>query len=92
MQSVLLPVHLIGTISERALILYALMLDRVKSSAVRSAFHDADGVPFVIFTVDEVMRTFKIGQCQARATIKELEFAGLIVGKVQGRTSHEVCE
>ncbi len=84
MQSVLLPVHLIGTISERALILYALMLDRAKSSAVRPAFCDADGVPFVIFTVDEVMRTFKIGQCQARATIKELEAAGLIVGKVQG--------
>ena len=84
MQSVLLPVHLIGTVSERALILYALMLDRVKSSAMRSAFHDSDGVPFVIFTVDEVMRTFKIGQCQARATIKELEAAGLIVGKVQG--------
>ena len=84
MQSVLLPVHLIGTISERALILYALMLDRAKSSAVRPAFCDADGVPFVIFTVDEVMRTFKIGQCQSRATIKELEAAGLIVGKVQG--------
>ena len=84
MQSVLLPVHLIGTISERALILYALMLDRAKSSAVRPAFCDADGVPFVIFTVDEVMRTFKIGQCQARATIKELEAVGLIVGKVQG--------
>ena len=84
MQTVLLPVELIGQVSDRALILYALMLDRAKSSAVRSEFIDSDGVPFVIFTVDEVARRFGVGESQARATIKELESAGLIVGKCQG--------
>ena len=84
MQTVLLPVELIGKISERALILYALMADRAKSSAVRSEFIDSDGVPFVIFTVEEVARRFGVCESQARATIKELETAGLIVGKCQG--------
>ena len=83
-QTVLLPVELIGKVSDRALILYALMADRAKSSAVRPQFIDTDGVPYVIFTVEEVQRTFGVGQCQARATIKELETAGLIVGKCQG--------
>ena len=84
MQTVLLPVDLIGKVSDRALILYALMADRAKSSAVRSEFIDSDGVPFVIFTVDEVARRFGVCESQARATIKELETAGLIVGKCQG--------
>ena len=84
MQTVLLPVDLIGQVSDRALILYALMADRAKSSAVRSEFIDSDGVPFVIFTVEEVARRFGVCESQARATIKELETAGLIVGKCQG--------
>ena len=84
MQTVLLPVDLIGQVSDRALILYALMADRAKSSAVRSEFIDSDGVPFVIFTVEEVARLFGIGQTQAKLSLKELETAGLIVGKCQG--------
>ena len=84
MQTVLLPVDLIGKVSDRALILYALMADRAKSSAVRSEFIDSDGVPFVIFTVEEVARLFGIGQTQAKLSLKELETAGLIVGKCQG--------
>ena len=84
MQTVLLPVALIGKVSDRALILYALMADRAKSSANRPQFIDADGVPFVIFTVDEVARLFCIGQTQAKLSLKELETAGLIVGKCQG--------
>ena len=84
MQTVLLPVELIGKISDRALILYALMADRAKSSATRPQFIDSDGVPFVVFTVDEVARRFGIGQTQAKLAIKELESAGLIVGKCQG--------
>ena len=84
MQTVLLPVDLIGQVSDRALILYALMADRAKSSATRPQFIDSDGVPFVVFTVDEVARRFGIGQTQAKLAIKELESAGLIVGKCQG--------
>ena len=84
MQTVLLPVDLIGKVSDRALILYALMADRAKSSAVRSEFIDSDGVPFVIFTVEEVARLFGIGQTQAKLSLKELETAGLIVGKCRG--------
>ena len=84
MQTVLLPVDLIGQVSDRALILYALMADRAKSSATRPQFIDSDGLPFVIFTVDEVSRRFGIGHTQAKLSFKELETVGLIVGKCQG--------
>lgn len=78
-QFIMIRKDLIGTISERALILYALICDRMKSSRVREQFHDQHGTPFVIFTRDEVERTFNVKHCTASALFAELETAGLIV-------------
>ena len=78
-QFIMLRKDLIGTISERALILYALMCDRMKSSEKREQFHDSSGKAFIIFTRDEVERTFNVKHCTAAALFAELETAGLIV-------------
>ena len=78
-QFIMLRKDLIGTISERALILYALICDRMKSSEKREQFHDQHGKAFVIFTRDEVERTFSVKHCTAAALFAELETAGLIV-------------
>ena len=80
-----LPVSLIGKMSERAVILYSLMLDLNELSKSNKEYQDADGTPFVVFTVERVQSTFHIGQAQARATLKELEYAGMIVRKKQGQ-------
>ena len=80
-----LPVDLIGKVSERAVILYSLMLDLNELSKSNKEYQDADGTPFVIFTVERVQNTFRIGQAQARATLKELEYAGMIIRKKQGQ-------
>ena len=78
-QFIMLRKDLIGTISERALILYALICDRMKSSEKREQFHDRNGKAFVIFTRDEVERTFNVKHCTASALFSELENAKLIV-------------
>ena len=78
-QFIMLRKDLIGTISERALILYALICDRMKSSEKREQFHDRSCKAFVIFTRDEVERTFNIKHCTAAALFSELENAKLIV-------------
>ena len=78
-QFIMLDKSLIGKISERALILYALMCDRMKSSEKREQFHDSSGKAFIIFTRDEVERTFNVKHCTAAALFAELETAGLIV-------------
>ena len=80
-----LPVSLIGKVSERAVILYSLMLDLNELSKSNKEYQDADGTPFVIFTVERVQSTFRIGQAQARACLKELECAGMIIRKKQGQ-------
>ena len=78
-QFIMLDKSLIGKVSERALILYALICDRMKSSKKREQFHDATGKAFVIFTRDEVERTFNVKHCTAAALFSELENAKLIV-------------
>ena len=78
-QFIMVDKNLIGRISERALILYALMCDRMKSSEKREQFHDSSGKAFIIFTRDEVERTFNVKHCTAAALFAELETAGLIV-------------
>ena len=78
-QFIMLDKTLIGKVSERALILYALICDRMKSSEKREQFHDQHGKAFVIFTRDEVERTFNIKHCTAAALFSELENAKLIV-------------
>lgn len=78
-QFIMLDKNLIGKVSERALILYALICDRMKSSEKREQFHDRSGKAFVIFTRDEVERTFNVKHCTASALFSELENAKLIV-------------
>lgn len=80
-----LPVDLIGKVSERALILYALMLDRLELSRQHTDFQDADGRPFIYYTRADVERVFGIKHCTATALFAELETAGLIVRRPQGQ-------
>ena len=82
--AVLVRCDLIGTISERALLLYSLISDLMHLSAENSQYHDSEGKPFVLFPAERVATVFRIGQSQARACFKELENAGLIVRKLQG--------
>ena len=82
--AVLVRCDLIGTISERALLLYSLLVDLMHLSEQNAAFHDSGGKPFVLYPVERVADVFRIGQTQARQTFKELESAGLIVRVQQG--------
>ena len=84
-QFIKLPVDLIGKVSERALILYALMLDRLELSRQHTDFQDADGRPFIYYTRADVERVFGIKHCTATALFAELETAGLIVRRPQGQ-------
>ena len=72
---------LLGTVSERAIILHALICDRLSWSK----FRDAGGQTYCCFTIEEVADTFKISQTQAKQAFKELETAGLIVRKRSGQ-------
>ena len=81
---VLVRCDLIGTVSERALLLYALLCDLMHLSEQNKAFHDDSGTPFVLYPVERVADVFRIGQTQARQSFKELESAGLIVRVKQG--------
>ena len=81
---VLVRCELIGTVSERALLLYSLLCDLMHLSEQNKAFHDDSGTPFVLYPVERVADVFHIGQTQARATFRELESAGLIVRVKQG--------
>ena len=82
--AVLVRCDLIGTISERALLLYSLLVDLMHLSEQNAAFHDSGGKPFVLYPVERVADIFHIGQTQARQTFKELESAGLVVRVQQG--------
>ena len=82
--AVLVRCDLIGTISERALLLYSLLVDLMHLSEENPKYHDSGNKPFVLFPVERVAVIFRIGQTQARQTFKELESAGLIVRVQQG--------
>ena len=70
-----LKLELLGVVSERAVILYSLIADRLSWTK----FRDSSGQPFCYFTVDDVAKKFCIGQTQAKQAFRELEIAGLIV-------------
>ena len=73
--------ELLGVLSERSIILYALISDRLSWTK----FRDADGVPFCYFTIEEVADIFKISQTQAKQAFKELETARLIIRRRSGQ-------
>ena len=76
-----IKLELLGVVSERAVILEALIADRLSWSK----FRDKSGRTFCYFTVEEVADKFKISQTQAKRTLKELETAQLIRRCKQGQ-------
>lgn len=70
-----IKLELLGVVSERAVILEALIADRLSWSK----FRDKSGRTFCYFTVEEVAEKFQIGLTQAKQAFKELETAELIV-------------
>lgn len=70
-----IKLELLGTVSERAVILEALIADRLSWSK----FRDNSGRTYCYFTVEEVAEKFQIGLTQAKQAFKELETAALIV-------------
>jgi len=76
-----IKLELLGVISERAVILEALIADRLSWSK----FRDNAGRTYCYFTVEDVAEKFQIGLTQAKQAFKELETAGLIVRKRSGQ-------
>ena len=70
-----IKLELIGTVSERAVILEALIADRLSWSK----FRDNAGRTYCYFTVEDVAEKFQIGLTQAKQAFKELETAGIII-------------
>ena len=76
-----IKLELLGVVSERAVILEALIADRLSWSK----FRDNAGRTYCYFTVEDVAEKFQIGLTQAKQAFKELEMAGLIVRKRSGQ-------
>ena len=70
-----IKLELLGIVSERAVILEALIADRLSWSK----FRDNAGRTYCYFTVEDVAEKFQIGQTQAKQAFKELETAGIII-------------
>ena len=70
-----IKLELLGVISERAVILEALIADRLSWSK----FRDNAGRTYCYFTVEDVAEKFQIGLTQAKQAFKELETAGIII-------------
>ena len=76
-----IKLELLGVVSERAVILEALIADRLSWSK----FRDNSGRTYCYFTVEDVAEKFQIGLTQAKQAFKELETAGIIVRKRSGQ-------
>lgn len=77
-----LPLNLIydkqySTLSLKAIVLYALILNRVKLSDKNKRFQDGGGT-FVYYSTVQICEHLRCGKNSARNTLKELEEAGLI--------------
>ena len=70
-----IKLELLGIVSERAVILEALIADRLSWSK----FRDNAGRTYCYFTVEDVAEKFQIGLTQAKQAFKELETAGIII-------------
>ena len=73
-----------GELSLEAATLYGLMLDRVGLSA-RNGWVDGQGRVFIHFVQTDVQKRLRCGHNRATAFMRELERAGLIERKRQGR-------
>ena len=69
-----------------AIILHCKMLNRVKLSAKNSDnFTDKNGRLYIVYTIEEVMKTCKCAKKAAVKYMKQLEDCGLIEKKLQGQ-------
>ena len=71
-------------LSAHAILLYALMLDRMSLSE-RNGWQDANGRTYIYYTVEEAMRRLHVRSEKITKMYKELEAADLIERKKQGQ-------
>ena len=71
-------------LSTDAKILYGILLDRM-SLSVRNEWFDKKGRVFIIFTIEDVKRTFRCADNKATRLLRELEEFGLIERKRRGQ-------
>lgn len=74
---------LTSSLSERAKLLYAVLLDRSTLSQ-RNGWTDNNGSVYVIFTVESIMDTIQASRRTALKLLDELETAGLVKRKRKG--------
>ena len=65
-------------LSADALLLYGLVLDRSCLSEKNSCYQNKRGVPFVIFTNEEIQAKLRCRHQKASKVLRELETAGLV--------------
>lgn len=75
-------------LSPPAVLLYGLMLDRMRLSSA-NGWKDADGQVYIHFTVESICRLLRCGHDKAVSLLRELEEAGLLrrARRGQGRPS-----
>ena len=73
-------------LTPRAMILYAILADRQElSRKTGDKYHDKDGY-YIIYTITDICAVLGIGERTAKYALAELEDAGLIERRKQGRT------
>ena len=72
------------TLSTGAKTLYGILLDRM-SLSVKNEWFDKKGRVFIIFTIEDVKRTFRCADNKATRLLRELEEFGLIERKRRGQ-------
>ena len=70
-------------ISNDAIVLYALLLDR-ESISRKNSYIDPDGTIRLYFTVEQVQKKLHRSRQSATRIFRELEYSGLIIRKKQG--------
>ena len=81
-----LPAELLSLpLTPRAMLLYAILADRAELSKKNELFTDKMG-SYIIYRIEEICLTLGIGERTAKYALAELEDAGLIIRRKQGRT------
>ncbi len=69
-------------LSSKAILLYALFLNRAKFSLQNKKFRDSDGV-FIYYSASQISKHLRCNKVSARKVLNELEEAGLVKIKFQ---------
>ena len=72
-------------LTPRAMVLYAVLADRAELSKSNSKFRDATGI-YIIFPITDLCEALGIGERTVRYAMAELEDAGLIATRKQGKS------